>query len=66
MLKKVAESSLFTDPSRGPKNRKIYGEGVANDVYTHNNPVGDDYQKWFSRTVNELTTVSPKRSRGSS
>jgi spermidine/putrescine-binding protein len=56
MLKKVAESPMFTDPNRVPKNRKIYGQGVANDVYTNNNPVGDDYQKWFSRTVNELTT----------
>lgn len=57
MLKKVAESDEFTKASdRLPQNRKIYGPGVANDVLTHNNPVGDDFQKWFSRTVNELTT----------
>jgi hypothetical protein len=56
MLKKVAESPEASDPSKMPKNRKIYPQGVAADVYTHNNPVGDDYQKWFSRTVNELTT----------
>lgn len=56
MLKSVAESKEFTETDRPPKNRKIYGQGVANDVLTHNNPVGDDFQKWFSRTVNELTT----------
>jgi multiple sugar transport system substrate-binding protein len=56
MLKKVAEGPALNDPNRAPKNRKIFAEGVANDVYTNNNPVGDDYQKWFSRTVNELTT----------
>jgi multiple sugar transport system substrate-binding protein len=56
MLKKVTESDAFTKADRPPQNRKIYGQGVANDVLTHNNPVGDDFQKWFSRTVNELTT----------
>jgi multiple sugar transport system substrate-binding protein len=56
MLKKVAESAEAKDASRPPANKKIYPEGVAADVYTNNNPVGDDYQKWFSRTVNELTT----------
>jgi multiple sugar transport system substrate-binding protein len=56
MLKKVAESAEPATGSQFPKNRKIYAQGVAADVYTNNNPVGDDYQKWFSRTVNELTT----------
>ena len=56
MLKKVALSTEAGDPNKVPKNGKIYPDGVAADVYTNNNPVGDDYQKWFSRTVNELTT----------
>jgi multiple sugar transport system substrate-binding protein len=56
MLKKVATSTEASDPNKMPKNAKIYADGVAADVYTNNNPVGDDYQKWFSRTVNELTT----------
>jgi multiple sugar transport system substrate-binding protein len=56
MLRRVAESPAFTDPGRGPKNRRLYGHGVAADVYTHSNPVGDDYQEWFSRTAGELTT----------
>ncbi|HEY3080574.1 MAG TPA: extracellular solute-binding protein [Chloroflexota bacterium] len=56
MMRRIAEGQAFTDPGRGPKNRKIYGQGVAADVYTHNNPLGDDYQQWFSRTAGELTS----------
>ncbi len=54
MLKSVAEGPVFNDPGRPPKHRNVWFQGVANDVPTLNNPMGDFYQVWFSRTSDDL------------
>jgi multiple sugar transport system substrate-binding protein len=54
MLKSVAEGPVFNDPARKPKHRNVWYQGVANDVPTLNNPMGDFYQAWFSRTTDDL------------
>ena len=54
MLKSVAEGPVFNDPNRKPRHRNVWYQGVANDVPTLNNPMGDFYQVWFSRTTDDL------------
>jgi multiple sugar transport system substrate-binding protein len=54
MLKSVAEGPAFNDPARKPRHRNVWYQGVANDVPTLNNPMGDFYQVWFSRSTDDL------------
>jgi len=49
VLKRAAESPLFNDPNKPPKNRKIYIQGAAKGWPIPDNPMGEEFQVIFRR-----------------